>query len=85
MQITSGSLTGRFGRTAGYWAERMLEDSCAHISGEQHDIAPAKLGQGTACSEAALAPPMRSISSPPSHKAYSQMSAAAGGDCLFIV
>ena len=31
MQITSGSLTGRFGRRPRYWAERMLEEGIVHI------------------------------------------------------
>jgi protein-tyrosine phosphatase len=31
MQITSGSLTGRFGGNAQYWAERMLDDGMVHI------------------------------------------------------
>ncbi len=31
MQITSGSLTGRFGRGPKYWAEKMLDDGLVHI------------------------------------------------------
>lgn len=31
MQITAGSLTGAFGRTARYWAERMLDEGLVHI------------------------------------------------------
>jgi protein-tyrosine phosphatase len=31
MQITSGSLTGSFGRSPRYWAERMLDEGCVHI------------------------------------------------------
>ena len=31
MQITSGSLTGSFGRRPRYWAERMLEEGLVHI------------------------------------------------------
>ena len=31
MQITAGSLTGRFGSNAQYWAERMLEDGMVHL------------------------------------------------------
>jgi len=31
MQITSGSLTGRFGSNAQYWAERMLDDGMVHL------------------------------------------------------
>jgi protein-tyrosine phosphatase len=31
MQITAGSLTGRFGSRAKYWAERMLDDGIVHL------------------------------------------------------
>jgi protein-tyrosine phosphatase len=31
MQITAGSLTGRFGRNPKYWAERMLDDGLVHL------------------------------------------------------
>ena len=31
MQITAGSLTGRFGRRPRYWAERMLDDGIVHV------------------------------------------------------
>jgi len=31
MQVTSGSLTGAFGRRPKYWAERMLNDGLVHI------------------------------------------------------
>ena len=31
MQITSGSLTGRFSRRARYWGERMLDEGMVHI------------------------------------------------------
>ena len=31
MQITAGSLTGRFGRNPQYWAERMLDESLVHL------------------------------------------------------
>jgi protein-tyrosine phosphatase len=49
MQITSGSLTGAFGRTAQYWAERMLEEGCVHIlATDAHDCErrPPKLSRG---------------------------------------
>jgi len=37
-QITSGSLTGAFGRNAQYWAERMLEEGRVHIlATDAHD------------------------------------------------
>lgn len=31
MQITAGSLTGHFGKTAQYWGERMLDEGLVHI------------------------------------------------------
>jgi protein-tyrosine phosphatase len=31
MQITSGSLTGRFGRRPQYWAQRMLDEGLVHL------------------------------------------------------
>lgn len=31
MQLTAGSLTGRFGKGARYWGERMLDDGLVHI------------------------------------------------------
>jgi len=31
MQLTSGSLTGRFGKRTQYWAERFLDDGVVHI------------------------------------------------------
>ena len=40
MQITSGSLRGRFGRRARYWAERMLSEGLVHIlASDAHDNA----------------------------------------------
>jgi protein-tyrosine phosphatase len=39
MQITCGSLTGGFGRTPLYWAERMLDEGCVHVlASDAHDI-----------------------------------------------
>jgi len=39
MQITSGSLTGRFGPSARYWAERMLDEGRIHIlASDAHGI-----------------------------------------------
>lgn len=39
MQITSGSLSGRFGSTAQYWAERMLDEGYVHIlASDAHDM-----------------------------------------------
>lgn len=38
MQITAGSVTGRFGRRPKYWAERMLEQDLVHIlATDAHD------------------------------------------------
>lgn len=38
MQITAGSLTGAFGRTAQQWGERLLDDGCVHIvATDAHD------------------------------------------------
>ncbi len=31
LQVTAGSLTGRFGSNAQYWAERMLDDGMVHL------------------------------------------------------
>jgi len=39
MQITAGSLAGSFGSRAQYWAERLLEEGCAHIlATDAHDV-----------------------------------------------
>jgi protein-tyrosine phosphatase len=49
MQITAGSLTGSFGRTAQYWAERMLDEGAVHIlATDAHDVQrrPPLLGKG---------------------------------------
>jgi protein-tyrosine phosphatase len=49
MQITAGSLSGAFGRSAKYWAERMLDEGCVHIlATDAHDTVrrPPNLGQG---------------------------------------
>lgn len=38
MQVTAGSLTGRFGRRPRYWAERMLDEGLVHIlATDAHD------------------------------------------------
>ena len=38
MQITAGSLMGRFGRRPRYWAERMLDDGLCHLlASDAHD------------------------------------------------
>jgi protein-tyrosine phosphatase len=49
MQITAGSVTGAFGRTARYWAERMLHEGRVHIlATDAHDCErrPPKLSRG---------------------------------------
>jgi protein-tyrosine phosphatase len=49
MQITAGSLTGAFGRTARYWAERMLDEGRVHIlATDAHDCErrPPELSRG---------------------------------------
>jgi protein-tyrosine phosphatase len=49
MQLTAGSLAGNFGQNARYWAERMLEEGCAHIlATDAHDTKkrPPDLGNG---------------------------------------
>lgn len=48
MQITAGSLTGAFGKSAQYWAERLLDEGLAHIlATDSHDMKrrPPILGQ----------------------------------------
>jgi protein-tyrosine phosphatase len=38
MQVTAGSITGRFGRNALYWAVRLLDEGCVHlIASDAHD------------------------------------------------
>jgi protein-tyrosine phosphatase len=38
MQVTAASLAGAFGRTAQYWANRMLDEGCVHIlATDAHD------------------------------------------------
>jgi protein-tyrosine phosphatase len=49
MQITAGSLTGAFGRSAQYWANRMLDEGCVHIlATDAHDTRrrPPNLSKG---------------------------------------
>lgn len=57
MQITAGSLTGRFGRRAQHWANRMLDDGLVHIlATDAHDLknrAP-RLYEGYAVAEQRL-------------------------------
>lgn len=54
MQVTSGSLLGRFGRRARYWAERMLSEGLVQIlATDAHDNSrrPPDLFQGRAAAE----------------------------------
>jgi protein-tyrosine phosphatase len=54
MQVTSGSLLGRFGRRAQYWAERMLSEGLVQIlATDAHDNSrrPPDLFQGRAAAE----------------------------------
>lgn len=38
LQVTGGSLTGRFGRRARYWSERLMEDGMVHLlATDAHD------------------------------------------------
>jgi protein-tyrosine phosphatase len=49
MQITAGSLSGSFGRTAQYWSERMLDEGNVHVlATDAHDVSrrPPKLRKG---------------------------------------
>ncbi|MGH9549495.1 MAG: tyrosine-protein phosphatase [Terriglobales bacterium] len=49
LQITTGSLAGDFGRTARYWAERLLDEGRVHLlATDAHDLIkrPPNLGRG---------------------------------------
>jgi protein-tyrosine phosphatase len=51
LQITAGSLTGRFGREPRYWAERLLDEGLVHIlATDAHDVRrrPPDLARGRA-------------------------------------
>jgi protein-tyrosine phosphatase len=54
MQITAGSLTGRFGRGARYWGERMLDEGLVHLlATDSHGVErrPPLLGEGAIAAE----------------------------------
>lgn len=54
MQVTSGSLTGRFGDEAQYWGERMLDEGRVHIlATDSHGVKrrPPLLAEGCAAAE----------------------------------
>lgn len=49
LQLTSGSLSGAFGKSARYWAEKMLDDGVAHfLATDSHDLKrrPPNLAEG---------------------------------------
>ncbi len=49
MQVTSGSVTGRFGKRPRYWAERMLDEGLVHIlatDAHRDDRRPPLLAEG---------------------------------------
>ncbi len=55
MQVTAGSLTGRFGKTALHWANRMLDEGIVHIlASDAHDVSRRRpdLSQGAAVAAA---------------------------------
>jgi protein-tyrosine phosphatase len=59
MQITAGSLLGRFGRRPRYWAERMLGEGLAHIlATDAHNMTarPPDLLEGRAAAERIVGP-----------------------------
>jgi protein-tyrosine phosphatase len=50
MQITAGSLMGRFGRRPCYWAERMLDDGLCHLlATDAHNTERRAPGMADAC------------------------------------
>lgn len=54
LQVTAGSLTGRFGATAHYWGERLLDEGLVHIlATDSHDIVrrPPLLAEGRRAAE----------------------------------
>ena len=54
IQVTSGSLTGRFGSTAQYWAERLLDDGIVHLlATDAHSVKwrPPLLAEGMEAAE----------------------------------
>lgn len=54
MQVTAGSLTGRFGQAARYWGERMLDEGRVHIlatDAHSPDRRPPRLAEGREAAE----------------------------------
>ncbi|MCI0590644.1 MAG: capsular biosynthesis protein [Gammaproteobacteria bacterium] len=59
MQVTAGSLTGRFGHKARYWAERMLDEGIVHLlATDAHGIRrrPPLLAEGRQAAERWVGP-----------------------------
>jgi protein-tyrosine phosphatase len=59
MQVTAGSLTGRFGPRPQYWAQRMLQDGVVHIlATDAHNLGsrPPKMSKALAMAAAELGP-----------------------------
>ncbi len=59
MQVTAGSLTGRFGGNAQYWAERMLDDGIVHlVATDAHGVEdrPPWLAEGREAAEKWVGP-----------------------------
>jgi protein-tyrosine phosphatase len=59
LQLTSGAVTGRFGRTAKYWSERFLGDGVVHLlATDAHEPAnrPPLLAEGRLAAEALVGP-----------------------------
>ncbi len=57
MQLTAGSLTGRFGKSALHWANRMLDEGLVHIlASDAHDVSRRRpdLSQGAEVAAARL-------------------------------
>jgi protein-tyrosine phosphatase len=79
MQITAGSLTGRFGARPKYWAQRLLAEGCAHIIAtdahntksrppllaEAFEVAKAELGLDEATNLVVTRPSMVLENAPP--------------------
>jgi len=54
MQLTAGSILGKFGRRAKYWSERMLDDGIIHIlASDAHNTSsrPPRLSEAFAAVE----------------------------------
>ncbi|MCX7063148.1 MAG: capsular biosynthesis protein, partial [Proteobacteria bacterium] len=70
MQVTAGSITGRFGGRTRYWAERLLDDRLVHIVAtdahrakqrspllaEARDVVARRLGEAEALNQVCVRP-----------------------------